>query len=251
MAIVLEATRRIDEWSVIKKLIPDDQLVFKILERSQGNDNVTKNEWRVLSLINGHRTISELINESGYSDFAVFKIVYSLMLSGIIEKVEHPRETNKSLIDYSGVTTIYNDIFQVIHRDLKAEVGKSVFTLFDECKAELVYKQRNILRGFDLNKKVTTNLQGILEGMAAFKGYEEGLAFLVHSFDSLLKSLLKKEAELLGRQMTEKTLNEIKQTLSYIDEYHKSSNEKIWIINQIENTLEGMLQSLKGKKRKG
>jgi len=238
MAIVLEATRRIDEWSVLKKLIPNDQLVFEMSEKSQGSENVTKNEWRILSLINGRRTLRELIDKSGYSDFAAFKIVYSLMLSGLIEKIEHPRERERDIIDYSGITTIYNDILQVVHKDLESELGKRVFTLFDECRAELAYRQRNIFINFDISKKVTTNLQGILEGMASFKGYEEGYAFLINSFNSLLSALLIKEAELVGPQITGRTLKELEQTLSYIKEYQNRSNEKTRILHQIEKTLE-------------
>jgi hypothetical protein len=238
MSIVLEATRRIDEWSVLKKLIPNDQLVFQISEKSQGSENISKNEWRLLSLINGERTLRELIDESGYSDFAAFKIAYSLMLSGLIEKVEHQPKRDRDVIDYSGITTIYNDILQVVHKDLESELGKRVFTLFDECRAELAYRQRNVFTHFDISQKATTNLQGILEGMASFKGYEEGNAFLVTSFNSLLSSLLTKEAELVGPKITERTLKELEQTLSYIQEYQSGSNEKSRILQQIEKTLE-------------
>ena len=244
MEIVLEATRRIDEWSVLKKLLPNDKLVFKISEKSQGSENVTKNEWRLLSLINGRRSLRDLINESGYSDFAAFKIVYSLMLSGLIEKTEYPKKKEKDIVDYSGITTIYNDVLQVIHKDLESEIGKRVFTLFDECRAELAYKQRNIFNDFDISKKVTTNLQGILEGMASFKGYEEGRIFLIKSFNSLLSTLLKKEAELVGPKITGRTLNELEQTLSYIKEYQDSSNEKSQILQYIEKTLEGVREEI-------
>jgi hypothetical protein len=238
MSIVLEATRRIDEWSVLKKVIPNDQLVFKVSGKNQGRDNVTKNEWRILSLINGRRTLRKLIDESGYSDFAAFKIVYSLMMSGLIEIIEQPQKKETESFDYSSITNIYNDILQVIHKDLESEIGKRVFTLFDECKAELAFKQRNIFNGFDISKKVTTNLQGVLEGMASFKGYEEGYAFLIKSFNSLLSSLLTKEIELVGPQITGRTLKELEQTLSYIREYQDSSYEKTRILHQVEKTLE-------------
>ena len=246
MAIVLEATRRIDEWSVLKKLLPNDQLVFKISGKNQGSESVTKNEWRILSLINGRRTLRELIDESGYSDFAAFKIVYSLMLSGLIEKIEHPQQREREVVDYSGITTIYNDILQVVHKDLESEIGKRVFTLFDECRAELAYRQRNIFTNFDISKKITTNLQGVLEGMASFKGYEEGYAFLINSFNSLLSALLTKEAELVGPQITERTLKELEQTLSYIREYQDGSYEKTRILHQVEKTLEKVRRGIAG-----
>ena len=170
------------------------------------------------------------------------------MLSGLIEKTESSEEKDGEIIDYSSITTIYNDILQVIHNDLEAELGKRVFTLFDECKAELVHKQRDLLKNFDLSSRITTNLQGILEGMASFKGYEEGRTFLVHSFNSLLLALLRKEMKLLGQHITERTIKEVEQTLVYIEEYRKGSSEKSRILQQIQNTLDKARQGFERKK---
>jgi hypothetical protein len=237
MEIVLEATRRIDEWSVIRKMIPNDQLIFRISESGVASERVSKNEWRILSLINGRRTLEELIKESGYSEFAVFKIAYSLILSGLIEKVDPKDRSRTGSIDYSGITTIYNDVLEVIHKDLETDLGKRVSTLIDECKAELVYKQRSVLKGFDLTQQFTSNLQGILEGMASFKGHEEGRMFLIHSFNSLLEAIFEKEMALLGSKITIRTVTEAEKTLSYIKEYQKNAGDKIKVVYSIENIL--------------
>ena len=58
MEILLEASRRIDEWSLITKQIPSDDIIFKLSDKREHKDEVTlnKDEWNTLSLIDGNRT---------------------------------------------------------------------------------------------------------------------------------------------------------------------------------------------------
>ncbi len=89
MKIILEGSRRIDEMSLLKKLIPSDQLVFNALAKGgQGSLNLNSNEWRILSLSDGVRTVREVIEKSGYDEFAVYRLINSLNASGLIAKVE-------------------------------------------------------------------------------------------------------------------------------------------------------------------
>ncbi len=76
MKLILEASRRIDELSVLKEFIPSDKLVFKMSGKVQSKEEIklNANEWRVLSLIDGTRTVRQIISESGYDEFAVYKI---------------------------------------------------------------------------------------------------------------------------------------------------------------------------------
>ena len=88
MQVVLEATRRIDEMSTLKKLIPNDRIIFRLSGKTENKEEIVLNEdeWRLLSLLDGSRNIRQIIIESGYDDFQVYKILYSLVLSGRIEK---------------------------------------------------------------------------------------------------------------------------------------------------------------------
>ena len=42
-------------------------------------------EWRILSLVDGTRSVNAIIKESGYGDFIVYKVLYSLVSSGLID----------------------------------------------------------------------------------------------------------------------------------------------------------------------
>ncbi len=88
MKIILGATRRIDEMSVLVKLIPKDSLLFRASNRAQENDGLEldSKEWRILKLVDGTRTVRQLIADSGTDEFNVYKILYSLVSSGLIKE---------------------------------------------------------------------------------------------------------------------------------------------------------------------
>lgn len=88
--LILEASRRINELSVLKKVIPSDQLVFKMSGKVKSNNEIKldADEWRILSLVDGTRPVHRIILESGYDAIAVYKILYSVISSGLIEQKE-------------------------------------------------------------------------------------------------------------------------------------------------------------------
>ena len=90
MKLILEASRRVDEMSVLTEHITSDGLLFKISGKVEKKEGVklNANEWRILSLIDGARTVRQVIDKSGYDEFAVYKILYSILSYGLIEKGE-------------------------------------------------------------------------------------------------------------------------------------------------------------------
>lgn len=90
MSLMLEATRRIDELSVLKKQIPDDGMVFKLSGNMKGDQsvNLTPDEWSVLSLIDGKSDVRQLFQASVLDRYSVYRILNSLISAGCIEASE-------------------------------------------------------------------------------------------------------------------------------------------------------------------
>jgi CheY-like chemotaxis protein len=132
---ILEASRRVDEASVLKKQIPSDKLIFKISGKVQDKKKITldPNEWRIISLIDGIRTVRQLISESGYEEFTVYKILYSLVSSGLIEKSKEGQYRE--------------DGDDVEHAVIKAEDKRKTILVVDDMQP-----MRDILR-FSLKKE--------------------------------------------------------------------------------------------------
>ncbi len=88
--LIMEGTRRLDEWSYIVKNIPNDEVVPAL--RSSGDDGidrealqVNENEWRVLSLVNGYYNVGSLAMRSGIGRFETFRVLNALLASGVVK----------------------------------------------------------------------------------------------------------------------------------------------------------------------
>src|SRR4030042_1562474 len=236
MGIIMEASRRIDEQSIIKREIPGEQLIFKISQKMGETEKLklTKNERRILSLMDGNRTVKQVINASGSAEPATYKIIYSLKMTGFIEKTW--REES-DVVNFIDIINIFNNIFQIVYKTLKLELGTMVFTIFAECKAQLPPEQRDLLQYFDVGIDAASNRQALLEVINKFQDRQQGRILLIESFNTLLQTIISKETEILGSQITRRTLEEIEQILSYVKEYQRDSFQKIRTVHDIEKFL--------------
>lgn len=86
--LIMEGTRRLDEWARIVKNIPGDQVTPVIVVPPGGVDRealqLSENEWRVLSLINGFYNVGSLAMRSGIGRFETYRVLNSFMASGLV-----------------------------------------------------------------------------------------------------------------------------------------------------------------------
>ena len=81
--IIMEGTRRVDEWSRIRELIPDDAVVPVIAKTIDPNelDEVRRT---IVNAIDGKRTIADVVLESRSSRFVVSSTLHGLMRNGFV-----------------------------------------------------------------------------------------------------------------------------------------------------------------------
>jgi len=92
--LVLEAARQIDEWQDIQKLLPSMDLILAIEENpAAGTEDIKLQpaEWRILALVDGLRTINQVVKESHMGDFETCKVLYGLVSSGLLKQVAKPK----------------------------------------------------------------------------------------------------------------------------------------------------------------
>ena len=95
-SLLMEAARRIDEWSTLESKIPHMGVIPALVSESPDGPTLDlhPSEWEVLAEIDGMRTLKEISGALGRGDFEVAKIVYGLVTTGIVEILEErPPET--------------------------------------------------------------------------------------------------------------------------------------------------------------
>lgn len=86
--LIMEGSRRIQEWEQCMKLLPDDSVVFRVVAKPNDDKiTLTAEEWKILFLINGQRTLTELVVEADDDPLNVYRIVYGLFANRLIESV--------------------------------------------------------------------------------------------------------------------------------------------------------------------
>src|SRR5690606_2375666 len=83
-SLLLEGARRVDEWGLIEKKIPTLDLIFEIeTDRLRAADvELTPEQERLVPLVDGTRTVQDLIQETGFGEFETGKALYGLIQAG-------------------------------------------------------------------------------------------------------------------------------------------------------------------------
>lgn len=100
--LIMEGARRIEEWEQCVRLLPDNQVVFRVVSTPRDEKiTLTVDEWKILFLINGQRTLEELCQDND-QPLPVYRVVYGLYANKLIEKVRGAR-TNENANDDATV----------------------------------------------------------------------------------------------------------------------------------------------------
>jgi hypothetical protein len=85
--IIMEGTRRVDEWSRIRELIPDDASV-PIVAKTINPKELDEVGTTIVNAIDGKRTIAEIVLESRSSTFIVSSTIHSLIRRNFVRLAE-------------------------------------------------------------------------------------------------------------------------------------------------------------------
>ena len=232
--------------SILRKNIPRDTIVFRTADNVQDNTEIklNANEWKALRLIDGARSVRQIIDESGFDEFLGYKLLYALLSSGLIEKspIDAPPEKASAGPDYSAVITIYSDILQTIGRNLEAELGKQMFRIFEQCKPVLSAQFSELFKEYHPNNPTATNIHVVSRQLKSVGDYEDGREILVKGFNAFIVNILDEVPSILGNQYTEKIVHDIDKLLDYIDTYQANSNEKNYIINEVQKIIMSVIK---------
>jgi hypothetical protein len=86
--LIMEASRRLDELEVITRKIPSSRTVLKMADKPPEGAveiNITPEEWRILVLVDGTRTVAQIGDLVGLDEFDAMRTLYGLVSAGLIE----------------------------------------------------------------------------------------------------------------------------------------------------------------------
>jgi hypothetical protein len=161
---ILEGIRRRDEWRVIRERIPDDSVVFRTLDEPEFKITLTPDEWRVLRLIDGKRTVEQIADESSTPRFDTIRSLHSLLRAGVIVEVAKDTLVPDGESPFGGTRPpaearqVLNELLRLTQRALKRparglidrEISKTGKTVPELTLEDLLEVSNGIVRAASL-----------------------------------------------------------------------------------------------------
>jgi len=132
MGVIMEGTRRIDEWMEIQKVLPPDDVFLRIARSPKTNREeltISLDEFRLLSLINGERTLTDLINLSPMGEFVTCRALYRLIIGNLVEvagkrqAVQEVEQEDEEEIVYKIIYKLYSNCFYQVRSRVEEALG--------------------------------------------------------------------------------------------------------------------------------
>ena len=90
--LLIEGTRRLDEWNMFSSKIPSfDVTPYRVpLAEDSGSIRLTRKDWGILSLADGQRSIKQIAESLGMDNFEAGRLVFGLLTVGAISLEPEP-----------------------------------------------------------------------------------------------------------------------------------------------------------------
>lgn len=130
-SIIMEGIRRLDEGAMIRERITSLDTVYAGTggAPSQIEDlDLNEQEMELLQLIDGDRTIRDLVRESQLTEFETLRILYQLVSARVIEEVREEKTRTPVFLDVEDspellrIISTYNDMFGHLFETLASSV---------------------------------------------------------------------------------------------------------------------------------
>ncbi|MBI4169386.1 MAG: DUF4388 domain-containing protein [Acidobacteria bacterium] len=85
--IIMEGIHRLDEWSKIRAALPDDTVVLQPVlppGEAAGRPDLSPQDKKVLALVDGVRTLGEIVNLSRQGEFECYSSLFNLYSAGAL-----------------------------------------------------------------------------------------------------------------------------------------------------------------------
>jgi hypothetical protein len=220
MSVVMEGTRRIDEWLEVQKVLPPDDMLLAVAKApkvKRDEITLTVEEFRVMAMINGERTLPELIQTSPYGEFVTCRSIYRLILNNLIEvvgkreaNIEEKKDEEEEILTL--IFYLFSNAFHKIRGIIEDQVGENN-TGFSSFVAQYRTGVLSYFPGVDPKSELLPSFEKFLAAVRSVPVH-----IRMHTLLSGLTQMLSEQLEhvfmLLGEGTFLNSLNAVKREIS-------------------------------------
>lgn len=217
MKILMQATRRIDEMSVLVKQISDDRMRFTLSARTDEKEalKLDDTERTILGFIDQGMSVREVIDASGEDEFRCYKAYYSLISSGLIEHSKRePSRFEDEEEKFHPVVKMYADILNTVYEEARPALGRQVVDVFEACKPQRYPWEKALLAKFNLHNPLATNVHYITEALMTEVDAGKQHTLLIDTLNTFMANILEKLPGFIGKNATQELFGKIEEQLA-------------------------------------
>jgi tetratricopeptide (TPR) repeat protein len=136
--LLLEGARRIDEWRKLEKRLPPFETILTVKDGAT-EVPLTEEEQKILKLVDGNRTIDDIIKLSEFDFFITCKTIYALLSAGILEKSEKTEVAKRAIGDINEFKNLGYAFFKTDMLDEAEREFKKILELLPDNVEALLY----------------------------------------------------------------------------------------------------------------
>jgi hypothetical protein len=242
--LLLDTIRLMEDLWTFERHIPGDDAVFTLSEGAnefQAIIPLNPFELTIFSMIDGQKTIGEIIKSKGLAREDVYKTFYLLLCFDLITLISAQDGKVGSEVDYTQIINIYLDLLRILETNFRKEMGKRFESILDKCLNELTGHSKELLRSLDLSRDYQTGIvTQISKRFAEKEKATEGRLVLSSSFNKLLFLLIMRMQKLLGKALAERSLKEMMNILQNVERYRREPE----IMDYVRGNLRDYFQQI-------
>ncbi|MCD4715189.1 MAG: DUF4388 domain-containing protein [Desulfobacterales bacterium] len=239
--LLLETIRGIKNKAHLEKYIPGLNACFvQTGKTSELRDLVPLStvEQTCLSMVDGERTVGEILNVAGLRQGALYRAFYPLIFFGLI----YPADFKGPETHYHEIINLYLDLLSILESNLRKEIGRQFDLVFDQCKNELSEQGKTLLHDLVLTEKPYEKIAKRIYGrFSELLGPDGSPLALASSFNELLHILILRMKKTLGILVTGQALSEMITMVGYVKKY----SEDVELMKFVRGNLEDYLKEIK------
>jgi hypothetical protein len=230
MNVIMEGTRRIDEWVQIQQILPADDVTLMMSKNPKIKSNtltMTVGELQLLPLIDGDKNVTELLQVSPLSEFYTRKALFNLVSSGLVEvgdkkQIRKEKVNEEQLLLYL-IIKLYSQSYQTIERMASRKLGEGARKVLKRC-----FDEQKQLHPLLSKLESPRNFLDFSHLENSAKRITPPIRFhkLMTAFNGLLLGFLQATSRILGRNLIRQVISQIKkETAQVVAEQRKVAKE--------------------------
>jgi hypothetical protein len=239
--LLLETIRGIKNKAHIEKYIPGLNACFVQTGKTRELQTLiplSTVEQTCLSMVDGERTVGEILNTAGLRQEGLYRAFYPLIFFGLI----YPADFKGPETHYHEIINLYLDLLCILESNLRKEIGRQFDSVFDQSKNELSEQGKTLLHDLVLSEKPYEKIAKRVYGrFSELLGPGGSPLALASSFNELLHILIQRMKKTLGVLVTEQALKEMINMVGYVKKY----SEDVELMKFVRGNLEDYLQEIK------